>query len=146
MDRKKILLVILFVIVIAAITIFLAPKTNVKPPVQTYTPLPTQEPTLSRINPDRCQPYKNVKAEISCEEALKQAEQAYPGEIYNIEFKEISYQAGKNAKKASVLSWLIYIHPDTPIEIQARKVSGIAVAVHPLAPKAYISIYFEENL
>ena len=81
-------------------------------------------------------------------DALEQADTAYPGQIYNVEFKEIAYKANKNAETVSVPSWLVYIYPDNPIELPAPsgKIKSIVVAVHPLTPKPYISVYFEESL
>lgn len=113
----------------------------------TITLPPSQAPQQQSINPDRCLAYENVSAEISCEDALKQAFTAYPGEIFNVEFKEISYKADRNASRVSVSSWLVYIYPQTKIQLPppSGEIKSIAVAVHPLAPKAYISTYFEEN-
>lgn len=141
MREKNLIILAILVVLTVVVSGYLVVQRNQRATPQEFQSI---QPDLSRINSDRCLPLQEIQAEISCEEALKQAFLAFPGEIYNIKLENITYRANREAKPVSVRSWLVYIYPDTQIELETGKVNSIAVAVHPLVQKPYISIYFKE--
>lgn len=113
MDRKKIYLVILTVVLVASIlTVFLLPKTA-KIPISTTAPTPTRVPEIL------CNPFPAIPGEIICQDAVNTVLERYPGKITKIDKKIEEVPAEEE----------VHLSPNTPPQLALKKENAWIISV-----------------
>ena len=114
MDKKKISLVILSVVLISSIlTVFLLPKTAKTP---TKIPAPANRTAPTQISEKLCNQFRLVKADIKCEDAFNRALAIAPGQITNISIgnKKMADLTLSPPKRVSKDFWFVDIQLTKP--------------------------------
>ncbi|MDO8633447.1 MAG: hypothetical protein Q7K38_02795 [Candidatus Wildermuthbacteria bacterium] len=97
--------------------------------------------TGSVSSPTDCTAFQDTEADIPCEEAVEQALNMFSGNVYDVKFETIAYQANLESEQVSVPSWIVYMKLDAPVELPNGKTDDVAVAVHSLHPEPYMYLY-----
>lgn len=138
MDKKKISLVVLFVVFVAGIlTISLLPKTATAP---TKTPILTPTPI-----PEICKQFegREVVGEISCSQAIDKALSLYPGKVTDIVMASNLKKSDQGPNEPGIQAWRIAILLDQPVEENGETMTSIRITLDRATGNVFSQYFFK---